>query len=124
MPSNPEYQGSLLSSHEERLQAVEIGLRSLEVISATTSANLQALMTRVDIGNEHVLERLESLKDNLCARVQEISKSVEIIHKKESKISETWAQIWPKVMVYFLTSVVGAALSLLAHEMVVRPHLK
>lgn len=123
MPNKPETEYSLFYAHEDRLRSLEAGMRSLEVLSATTAANLNSLSQRVDAGNENIIDRLESIKDNLMEKVSDINHSVASIHNRENKLSEKWAAMWPKVIAYFLTSGLAGALSLLIHEFVVRPHV-
>lgn len=123
MPTKPETEYSLFYAHEDRLRSLEAGMRSLEVLSATTAANLQALSSRVDNGTDNILERIDSLKENIVEKVTNLGHSVDVLHTKERKLGEKWAGIWPKVIAYFLTSGVAGGLSLLFHELVVRPHL-
>ncbi len=124
MPPKGDSHISLLYSHEDRLQFVESAIRNLEVATATTSANLQSLTSRVDVAVDHIVDKIDHLKNDLCDKIKDVNKAVENIDKKDQRIKEKWAEIWPKVIVYFLTSAIGGGLTLIAHEFVVRPHMK
>ena len=123
MVNKPENEYSLFYAHEDRLRSLEAGMRSLEVLSATTAANLQALSSRVDSGNENIMDRLDAMKENLLEKVTDIGHSVDAIHGKERKLGEKWAGIWPKVIAYFLTSGTAGAFSLIVHDLIVRTHM-
>lgn len=91
-----------LDSHiqSERLDRVEKTTNDLAIGVASQRVEIGALNTQIEIGHAHILEKLDSISNNLSDKLVVVSSTLEKVAQKEEKNEKRLDSIEIKDKVY------------------------